>query len=135
MLTKLKKWLIAIFLGSTALAATVALQPTEYSTINEVITAEESYYKQNGKYLQVLQGSKLPHYEQGTVKDKLGKDIPQGFIIDVYEFEGKRGYQIRYEDANTFYSVATGTEKTDRTWIKNKPPVSNMEIMATTTTI
>lgn len=130
-MNKLKKWLIAIFLGSTALAGVITLQPsTEYTTVDEVVTAEENYYKQNGKYLQVLSGSKLPHYEQGTVKDKLGKDIPKGFVVDVYEFEGKQGYQIRYEDVNTLYSVATGTQKIDRTWTRSKPVISTV---ATTT--
>lgn len=127
----IKEKILLFFIGSTVLAATVALQPSaEYSSIDEVITAQENYYKQNGKYLQVLSGSKLPHYEQGTVKDKLGKDIPSGVIIDVYEFEGKRGYQIRYEDETSFYSVATGTEKAFRTWTKSKPVISTM---ATTT--
>jgi len=118
----IKQKLIWLLMGGFALAATVSIQPTEYKTTDEIITAEENYFKANGKYLQVLPGNKLPHYETGTVKDKLGKDVPLNIRIDVYEtWDKKRGYQIQYEDDTAYYSIATGTEKVYRTYTKVKP--------------
>ena len=133
MLKKLKnfikkkiKWFIA---GGVVLAATIAtiLPSNEYETIDKIITAQEEYYKINGKYLQIIPNNKLPHYETGTVSDKLGKNVPSNIRIDVYEtWDGKRGYQLFYEDANNFYSIATGTQSAKRTWTKAKPqPVAS----------
>jgi hypothetical protein len=33
----------------------------------------------------VLPESKSPAYEQGTTKEKLGKDLPTNYRVDVYE--------------------------------------------------
>lgn len=128
--SKIKKRAKWFFIGGTALAAVgggVLAFPNEYQTVNEVILAEETYYQINGKYLQILPGNNLPHYETGTVSGKLGKNVPANVRIDVYEtFDGKRGYQISYEDTNAFYSIANGTQAQERTFTKLKPlPVAS----------
>lgn len=68
------------------------------NTINRIITLQENYKATNGRYLQILEGNKLPHYETGTILNKLGEELPEGVSINIYEGEDGNGYQICYED-------------------------------------
>lgn len=122
MITKFYNWIVKnilpLILGVSLAGGTISVLPGDYNTIEEIVSAEQSYYEKNGEYLQVIKGNTLPKGER--VKDKLGKDIPENVRIDVYENKLGKGYQIFYEDDVAYYSIATGSEAVHRTWIQLK---------------
>jgi len=140
-LKRFKKWIIGFLIGGIALAAgTIMLPSNEYKTINEIVSAENAYYAKYGKYLQVMLGNKLPHYETGTIKEKLGKNVPANIVIDVYETVGGenyqtkyKGYQIQYEDDTAYYSLGFGIQAKERTWTIPKPVPTPVPTASTTT--
>lgn len=121
----LKKIIISIGIigiGGIVLASDLS---TEFETPGEIAVKQGLYYQQNGEYLQVLKDNKLPTNEKGFVKEKLGKDLPLNYVIDVYENDKGKGYQIRYDDKNAFYSIGYGNESKQRTWTKEKSSFIN----------
>ena len=98
--------------------ATSAVVVEEVNTIEaistmsyeEIAPAEEEYFAKQGKYLQVLAGNRLPHYERGTVAQKLGQNIPADAHVDIYEGPHGKGFMIRYTKDGMVYSVGYGPE-------------------------
>src|SRR3990167_7987695 len=79
--------------------------------ISEIVSAETEYYQANGKYLQVLKGNKLPHYEKGSVAQKLGKTLPANALVNTYLTpEGNKGFFVQYQDNTGFYSYGYGAK-------------------------
>lgn len=78
--------------------------------VKDVATLQERYFAKEGKYLQILEGNRLPHYEQGTVTAKLGVPVDAKYAVDVYESPNGRGYRIRWEDESTIYSIGYGAD-------------------------
>ena len=93
------------------------------TTVEQISTLEESYFVKNGKYLQVMPGNKLPGYESGTVIGKLGKNIPAGARVDVYDGPKGLGYLITYEDAGTIYTIGFGPEAANFTSSRPVPVI------------
>lgn len=112
----------AAILGTAALlfgGGVIATQPTDFQTADDITAAETAYHDTTGKYLQVLPNNKAPAYEQGTTKEKLGKDLPANYRVDVYETpKGEHGYAVSWQDATGSYSKGYGPEATDWTWSK-----------------
>jgi len=86
------------------------------ATAQDIAGLEAGYFKQSGKYLQILPGNQLPGYETGAVTDKLGAAIRSDARVDVYESAGGAGYQITFQDGNTVYSFGYGPEWVERTY-------------------
>lgn len=95
---------------------------TKYQTPKEIQTALEQHYRSHGEYIQVLPDSKLPLDEQGTVAQKLGKDLPPEITVHVYEHSQGDGYQIMWETPTEIHSISVGPESKDRTWVREKEP-------------
>ena len=108
--------LIGIALVGTAMyfGAPPAAEPT-------ISDLENEYFLKTGRYLQVLPGNQLPDYETGTVKQKLGKDLPTNVTIHVYESPKGMGYQVITDEADRTTSVGYGPEAADLTWERLKP--------------
>lgn len=113
----MNKWQVLLTaLGITATFGATIIVPVEgqLSSETEIESAQDAYFAQHGKYVQVQKDSKLPEYEkEGTVKDKLGKDLPKDLVIHVYESPEGKGYQIIYPDGS---SHGYGPEARNRTW-------------------
>jgi hypothetical protein len=77
---------------------------------------EADHFQKTGKYLQVLPDNQLPEYESGSVAERLGTPINANARVDVYESPKGAGYQITFQDGNTFYSFGYGPEWVDRTY-------------------
>ena len=92
-----------------------------FANATEVAQAQETYKLQTGRYLQVLKGNVLPHYETGTVSGKLGKNLPDTMLVNVYEIDGQLGFEIQYEDAVYSYSYGFGPQSSERTSQTIKP--------------
>lgn len=91
---------------------------TAFSSMQDVITAEDTYFSQQGKYLQVLAENKLPDYEGGAnVDTKLGKVLPAGYQIHIYKSPTGDGYQVIYDDGITVDSRGFGPEAKERTYL------------------
>lgn len=99
---------------------TAALPQDTRTPIEATQQLEEAYFAKTGKYLQVLPNNKLPHYESGKTKDKLGKDLPANAIVNVYDGPGGKGYQVVYEDADAIYRVGYGPQAEEMTSIERK---------------
>ena len=94
-------------------------------TAQQIAEAEDSYYKEHGRYFQVLPNNKVPDYETGTVADALGADIPDDARIDIYQTpDGTWGYQVSYAENGTNYSVGEGPEAPDRLYVKTPPTLT-----------
>lgn len=87
--------------------------------VTEISTAQEEYKKKSGHYLQTLTSSRLPHYESGTIEQKLGRVVPENIRIDVYRTpDGQEGYQIVEIAADGTETItAFGPEASERTGI------------------
>ena len=92
----------------------------EFASVTDILIAQQAYFQANGKYLQIKEGNALPHYEAGTVEQKLGKNVPTNIKVDVYAAPTGRGYQLYYEDAAARYSVGVGPESASRNYIISK---------------
>lgn len=80
------------------------------------------HFERTGRYLQVMKGNALPHYEHGNVATKLGRNLPTNTQVTTYETPtGERGYQVLNEDADNWYSVGYGPEAQSRTYTWPKP--------------
>ncbi len=124
MIRKIYNWIkekiVWLLIGGTVIAsvglvtnipATVELPPN----VQAVHALQENYFRQNGKYLQVLPGNRLPHDETGSVKGRLGQDIDAGYRIDVYEApDGEQGYSITWKDDDGYHVDSFGSQKSDR---------------------
>lgn len=87
------------------------------NSLDAIQQAQDSYFAKNGKYLQVIPDSKLPYYESGTVREKLGKDVGAGYRVDVYETPKKEhGYDVSWTDSAGFHRRGFGPEALSRTW-------------------
>jgi hypothetical protein len=82
--------------------------------IEEIIGLEDTYHSHNGKYLQVLRNNVLPHYESGSVAEKLGKNIAPDAHVDVYDGPNGKGCVVYYEEttasSTAFYHVGYGPD-------------------------
>ncbi len=97
--------------------------PTIYSDFASIQQAEENYFKTHQAYFQVLPNNVVPSYETGDVATNLGKSLPPQARIDIYQTpDGSWGYQIIFDSNGVIYSVATGTESTDRTFVASTTP-------------
>ena len=114
--------------GTAALALGAALTSSE--PVKDIENLQENYFAQHGAYLQILPDNKLPHYESGSVKGKLGKNVPAGYRVDVYEAPTGHGYQIIYQDETGVHSKGYGVEAKERTWTR---PLEEEFISATST--
>ena len=102
------------------------------SETDRIHQLETDYFNKNGKYLQILEGNKLPSYEPGTISEKLGENIDQSYKVDVYKTpKGEHGYTVFFEDSNNYYAVSEGPEKASRDFIIPKP----IEIATTTSSL
>lgn len=115
--------------GVALLGGGALLQPSTFTTADDIGTAETTYHDKTGKYLQVLPTNELPLYEKArtadkaTVKDQLGNNLPPGYRVDVYETpKGEHGYAVSWQDATGSYSKGYGPEAADWTW--NRPTVA-----------
>lgn len=87
--------------------------------INRIAILQEDYKATNGKYLQILEGNRLPHYETGRILDKFGERLPENVSINVYTTpEGQKGYWLEYKDIDGHYSVGFGPHAAEHTWTK-----------------
>lgn len=80
--------------------------------IKSIKTDQEAYFQQNGEYLQIEEGNRLPerYSDTETVKTKLGKDIPPEYTVHTYKLpNGERGYIIYWEDEQNAYKQRFGT--------------------------
>ncbi len=113
--------------STESLPALLEVSASDVAT--EVAALEDEYYRENGRYLQILPNNKLPAYESGTVVDKLnGAQIPYNASVSVYSGPGGQGYQIFYEDDAALYSFGYGPESADRTYT-----ITKQESVASTT--
>lgn len=78
----------------------------ELSTVEDIDLAQKAYFAKTGEYLQVLKDSKLPFYEEGDVKSKLEADVAPEYVVNVYESDTGKGYQICTEDID--FKTCTG---------------------------
>lgn len=116
-------WLLTL-LTVGAIYGYLSLPKDEVSfgaTEKQVATLQDEYFAKEGKYLQVLEGGRLPHYEEGNLTEKLGVPIDSKYAVDVYENERGKGYRIRWEDATTIYSVGYGVDAKEYTYTITKP--------------
>lgn len=93
-----------------------------------IASAEDAYFQANGKYIQILPGSRLAPYDTGSLSAKIGANIPADIRVDVYESDKGKGYQITYTDDTGYHSIANGPEASSRTVFVPKPV-----LIATTT--
>lgn len=101
-----------LYYGATARDA---LKPE--ITPDTVLALQETYYAAHGEYLQVKRGSALPERHKGTVKQKIGVDLPPNMEVHTYVTpEGKKGFQVLWEDNKGRHSVGYGPEAADLTW-------------------
>src|SRR3990167_4814721 len=98
-----KYWYLLV--GVVAIPVVFAALPAdEIDTLEKMEVAQEAYFQTHGKYLQILPDNRLPHYENGTVREKLGKIVAPGYRVDVYRtYKGEHGWQATWEDANNRY--------------------------------
>ena len=89
-------------------------------TIVDIENAENSYYQRNGKYLQIINGQ-LPPHESGTIRKKLGIDIPSNITIHEYSTpDGKKGFQVITENPDNISSMGYGVQSQIRTYTIDK---------------
>lgn len=103
-------WILAFLTLAVVIFALQKPEPPLGATVQDIQTLQEAYFAKNGKYLQVIEGNKLPEYEKGSVKSKLGVLIDSKYTIDVYESPNGKGYRVRWEDAQGVHSVGHGTD-------------------------
>lgn len=96
----------ALLLGAGLVASLVLAKPEPpikpepplgvvMATKDEIPALEEAYFAKYGKYLQIKEGNRLPDYETGTVRAKLGKDLPDDVFVHTHKYpNGTWGYTI-----------------------------------------
>lgn len=122
MQTILKKYryYIAVVLGAGAIS--LGALTDKYDTLAEIKAAEDAYFATNGKYLQVLPGNKLPHYEAGTVSSKIGRSIGENIKVVTYITpEGVHGYQVIFDEVDNVKAFGFGPMAESLTYTFNKP--------------
>ena len=103
-------------------------------TFTEIANSESAYFAQHDTYLQVKKDSILPAYEQGTVKEKLGKNLSPDYEVHVYDTaNGEKGYQVfNYKNDGSVESKGYGVEADSRTWFRQAPkePIATSTILS-----
>lgn len=103
----------AVLIAGVFGATTLIPIEGELNTEAEIEAAQDAYFEQHGKYLQIQKDSKVPEYESGTVEEKVGKKLNKDIVVHVYESPEGKGYQIIYPDGS---SKGFGPEEKSRTW-------------------
>jgi hypothetical protein len=103
---------------SATASSTEPVSKTEAELIiEEIAELEDAYYGIHGRYLQVMRNNVLPHYESGSVAEKLGKNIAADAHVDVYDGPRGRGYgpeAARWTAApRTVYTASAVASSTD----------------------
>jgi len=103
---KIKLWITGI-LASIAfifsgLFVGEPLGAPSLDTLHKLETAQEAHKNATGRYLQILKNNRLPSYETGSVRNKLGNTIPTNWEVQVYDEPESRGsthgYYIMHSD-------------------------------------
>jgi hypothetical protein len=81
--------------------------------VNEISILQEQYKQKHGRYLQIQKGNKLPPHEAGS--EKLKKDLPSNYLVDVYDGPKGKGYIVRWKDAAGFHVQGYGPHADDYT--------------------
>ena len=93
----ISKLLIALTSLSSLLAPNFGAVPKTFNSVQEVQSAEESYYSKSGEYAQILLNGMTP--EGKSAETVLGKKLPKGMQIYIWETPKKeKGYQIYYTE-------------------------------------
>ena len=100
--------------------ASAALEPKELSG-RDLVAAQERYYAEHGRYLQVLKGNGKPHHERDTAVVGLKKRLSENTEVHVYETpSGQRGFQVIEELEDRIVSTGYGPEAAGRTSVSFK---------------
>lgn len=112
--------LVTGVISLATIAGAGTLKQDSFSTVEQLVDAQESYFAKQGRYLQVLDDGSLPPKEKGTAKEKLGKKTP--YRVDVYETaRGEHGYSVTWEDEVSYHTQGFGPEAESRTFTLPKP--------------
>lgn len=117
------KYVLSIGAGVALGATGVSMNEPGTASIQEIHTLQEAYFQEYGTYLQVLENSCLPHYQRGTVAEKLGKKIPEDCSVDIHLYpDGSQGYDITCEVDGQVIKEKGGAEPTPTIVEPIKPP-------------
>lgn len=98
-----------------------AADSTVFSTKEEIKSAQDDFFLSNGTYLQTTKINKLPSDRIGTVKGRLGKDMPSNFYVNVYGGPKGQGYEVVEETDTEIIVTGYGVEASSRTYRITKP--------------
>ena len=87
---------------------------TVFQTVQEIDIAQQAYFAEHGKYLQVMKDSKLTSGARANIL--LGKDLPSAVVVDEYVAPTGAGYAIRWKDNSGEHSRGYGAEANSPHW-------------------
>lgn len=88
--------------------------------------AQEVYFAQNGEYLQIKKNNELPGRYNGTVQGKIGGRLPDNYEVHIYEGPKGKGYVIKWEDTDNYYSQGYGAHADEYTKTISKQELASM---------
>lgn len=121
--------LVASLLGSGAYVFKEPLFGAPTLTIANVKALQDAYFAKEGKYLHILEGGRLADYESGTIRQKLGRDIPTNFELIPYNGPLGAGFQVCERRTTELECIGFGPEALSKTITYQIPDMS----VATTT--
>ncbi len=101
--------------------------------IQAVVDTEETYFKKNEKYLQILAGGLLPDYEDGVFSEKFGATVPEEITVNVYDAPEGKGFQVVYRSATIVKAVGFGPEAASLTYTVETPAIDAATATTTAT--
>jgi hypothetical protein len=106
------------------------------SIIQRVADEQSTFYDKKGRYLQILEGGRLPEYESGDLQTDFDTSSLGHISVNVYDGPSGKGFQVVYRDKYVVRATGYGPDAAIFTYTNSLVPdnISSASSTVTTTT-